>query len=116
MKFDIPVIRLEFGDKHWVDISEYETEGDFQSQLSAVSVDDIRGENAKDGNVGVAIGQQRIAVLKSRIKAWSFSNAKKFSEEDIVKLPRFITQAVMDKIDELDKEQADPEIQKKFLT
>lgn len=114
--FEIPVRRIELPKDNWVEVSAYETEGEFQEQLNALGKrqNGTVGESATTGQMAVALASRRIIVLTTRIKNWSFD--AEVTEENILSLPNFIVQQVMDKIQEIDDELEDPEIQKKYLS
>ena len=130
---EIPTDRIEFPGNRWVEVSVYETEGDHMahmdslgSLISGLKLGSAMAARAMPGAISsgadeepekvseIELSSSRRVTLKRRIKAWSFDG--EINDSNIASLPHFLTDKVMDRIEELDELVEDPEEQKKYLT
>lgn len=110
MWFEEEKHRIKLEANEWIDVSKYETEADHRKLLDAIAGS---SEIAADGTykANPDIGGMRRAVLEARVKDWSFAteggNKVPVTPENIGKLPRQVTDKIMEEIDRLDRG-ADP--------
>lgn len=110
MWFEEETYRIKLEGNEWVDVSKYETEADHRKLLDAIAgSSEIDADGSYKANPD--IGEMRRAVLEARVKGWSFAtedgNKVPVTPENIGKLPRQVTDKIMEEVDKLDRG-ADP--------